>query len=77
MDALLCLLTEFKASRVYFASVNAVAGGCAGACTDAVLFPLDTLKTRLQASSKTLATSAKRPTSLYAGLGAGTTLVWF
>ncbi len=34
--------------------VNLLAGGMAGACVDIVLYPLDTLKTRLQAQSGTV-----------------------
>lgn len=47
--------------------VHALCGGIAGASVDAVLFPIDTLKTRLQAASSTTAVAKRR--SLYSGFG--------
>eukprot|EP01083_Nonionella_stella_P038830 105573_1 len=53
--------------KKYSFSLNAIAGGCTGMSVDVALFPLDTIKTRLQARLKN---KPIKKGSLYSGLGA-------
>lgn len=65
-------LSLVKLSPIYTFQLSLFAGALAGFTVDAVLFPLDTLKTRLQLSTSTSATLAKPPPlfkGLYAGFG--------
>lgn len=57
--------TNSKASNYFFVSL--VSGGCAGTATDLTFFPIDTLKTRLQASGGFFNNGGFR--GLYKGLG--------
>eukprot|EP00743_Colponemidia_sp_Colp-15_P008093 GILK01008769.1.p1 GENE.GILK01008769.1~~GILK01008769.1.p1 ORF type:complete len:301 (-),score=28.55 GILK01008769.1:41-907(-) len=50
-------------------TVHALAGGSAGASVDLVLFPIDTIKTRLQARKENVAKAALTFRGFYAGLG--------
>ncbi len=60
----------FYLTQSVLAPGDFLAGGCAGVSVDAVLFPLDTLKTRLQARRAGLAPpAAPSGRNLYSGLG--------
>ena len=55
LNKLICIFsTNNKSSRVGMVLASLVAGGVAGLTVDTLLFPLDTLKTRLQARSSRL-----------------------
>lgn len=52
---------------IYVLSLLSKAGGLAGTAVDIALFPLDTLKTRLQSEAGFMASGGFR--SIYSGLG--------